>query len=203
MLDIAVLETRWWNESNDSVRGLFDMLAGILEGNPFGYHYEMFNNAPSIKEIIPRVAKDSSIHHLYIAAHGDETHIHGAGDELISRTVLVNLLSEIHAKQLYGVYFGCCQFGWQVPELMERATGPTWMAGYTEDVDWVHSSAMDLVFLARVLLERRGGAHEKSRPIRCHALFPYRVVDPHSLPLSRTWVRSEPGEKTARVPDVP
>ena len=61
-LDLAVLESRWWTESNDSVRGVFDMLAGIVTGNPFGYHYEMFNTTDSIREIITRVASTRDIH---------------------------------------------------------------------------------------------------------------------------------------------
>ena len=56
-LDLAVIESRWWDRSNDSVRGVFDMLAGNLMDNPFGYHYEMFNNTASIREIIPRLAR--------------------------------------------------------------------------------------------------------------------------------------------------
>lgn len=44
-LDLAVIESRWWDTSNDSVRGLFDLLAGMRKDNPFAYHYEMFNKA--------------------------------------------------------------------------------------------------------------------------------------------------------------
>ena len=105
-LDLAVIESRWWIDRNDSVRGIFDMLAGTLVGNPFAYHYEMFNNAESIKEMIPRIARTRDIHHIYVAAHGDEQSIHGAGDARISRTVLANALAEVHARQIYGVFFG-------------------------------------------------------------------------------------------------
>ncbi|MCZ0941543.1 MAG: hypothetical protein OXJ53_00610, partial [Gammaproteobacteria bacterium] len=144
-LDLAVIESRWWTRRNDSVRGVFDMLAGTLAGNPFAYHYEMFNNAESIKEMIPRIARTSDIHHIYVAAHGDEQSIYGAGDARISRTVLANALAEVHAKQIYGVFFGSCLFGWNVDALMEQS-GATWLAGYSEEVDWLHSSAMDLYF---------------------------------------------------------
>ena len=144
-LDLAVLESRWWTESNDSVRGVFDMLAGILVGNPFGYHYEMFNNTESVKEMIPRIARTADIHHIYIAAHGDKQSIHGAGKARVSRTVIANLLAEVDARQLYGVFFGSCEFGWNVDTLMER-TSATWLAGYVEKVDWLHASAMELFF---------------------------------------------------------
>ena len=140
-----MIESRWWTGRNDSVRGIFDMLAGTLVGNPFGYHYEMFNNAESIKEMIPRIARTRDIHHIYIAAHGDEQAIHGAGDARISRKVLGNALAEVHPKQIYGVFFGSCRFGGNVDVLMEQ-TSATWLAGYVEEVDWLHSSAMDLYF---------------------------------------------------------
>ena len=88
-LDLAVLESRWWTKTNDSVRGVFDMLAGILVGNPFGYHYEMFNTAESIKEMIPRIARTPDIHHIYIAAHGDEQAIQGAGGRRTGSSMLM------------------------------------------------------------------------------------------------------------------
>ena len=99
----------------------------------------------SIKEMIPRIARTRDIHHIYIAAHGDEQAIHGAGDARISRKVLGNALAEVHPKQIYGVFFGSCTFGGNVGALMEQ-TSATWLAGYVEEVDWLHSSAMDLYF---------------------------------------------------------
>lgn len=146
-LDLAVLESRWWETSNDSVRGLFDMLAGMRKDNPFAYHYEMFNNADSLKELIPRVSEMQDVHNIYIAAHGAED-----GSALVcsggsvSRTVLANILKPIHARRLYGLFLGCCGVGLQTEWLLLKETKLTWVAGYTESVDWVHSSAMDLFF---------------------------------------------------------
>ena len=160
-LDLAVIESRWWTDRNDSVRAIFDMLAGALVGNPFGYHYEMFNNAESIKEMIPRIAKIRDIHHIYVAAHGDEQAIHGAGGARISRTVLANALAEVHPRQIYGVFFGSCKFGWNVDLLMKQ-TGATWIAGYAEEVDWIHSSAMDLYFWHAYYLSGTPAATRKS-----------------------------------------
>ncbi|MDD9998653.1 MAG: hypothetical protein OXQ89_13005 [Rhodospirillaceae bacterium] len=158
-LDLAVIESRWWTNSNDSVRGVFDMLAGILVGNPFGYHYEMFNNTESVKEMIPRIARTTDIHHIYIAAHGDTQSIHGAGDAKISRTVIANLLNEVDARQIFGVFFGSCEFGSNVDMLMER-TSATWLAGYLEEVDWLHASAMDVFFWHAYYLS---GVHRAKR----------------------------------------
>ena len=144
-LDLAVIESRWWDESNDSVRGVFDTLAGMLVDNPFGYHYEMFNNAASIKEMVPRLADSSRIHHIYVAAHGDEKGIFGAGKKRISWTIIQNLLENIHSQKLHGLFFGSCKFGENIDQLIQN-TGLTWIAGYNEEVDWIHALAMDLFY---------------------------------------------------------
>lgn len=144
-LDLAVIESRWWDRSNDSVRGLFDMLAGIHYGNPFAYHYEMFNSTESLRDVIGRVAHNSDIRNVYIGAHGSDSEIYGPGTVRISRTVIGNTLEPLGAKKLHGLFFGCCGFGNQIESLAEK-TNLTWIAGYTEDVDWLHSSAMDLYF---------------------------------------------------------
>lgn len=131
----------------DSVRGLFDILAGLHEDNPFAYHYEMFNNADSLRELIPRVAQMKDVHNIYIGTHGVQD---GSGLKcpggIISRTVLANILEPIHARVLHGLFLGCCRFGLQTEWLLLRGTGLTWVGGYTETVDWVHSSALDLFF---------------------------------------------------------
>ena len=147
-LDLAVIESRWWNRSNNSVRGLFDVLAGIHKENPFGYHYEMFNTAQSLKEMIPRITRQRHIRHLYIGAHGDTQSLYGAAgrpENKISRAILKHILEDIPPRQLRGLFFGSCGFGYQTAELMEK-TGLVWIAGYKEKVDWIHSSLMDIYF---------------------------------------------------------
>lgn len=144
-LDLAVIESRWWERSNDSVRGLFDMLAGIHHGNPFAYHYEMFNNTESLRNVIGRIARSGDVHNIYVGAHGSDTEIHGPGNVRISRTVIGNTLEQLPAGALHGLFFGCCGFGNQIENLANK-TSLTWIAGYTEYIDWLHASAMDLYF---------------------------------------------------------
>ena len=150
-LDLAVLESRWWQEGNHSVRGVFDMLASIHADTPYGYYYEMFSKE-SIVEILQRVAKRSDIHHVYVGAHGDDTSIYGPSNTRISRTVLKNAIRDVGPRRLYGLFFGCCRFGKTVDELASMGTNLTWIAGYKEEVEWVHSTAMDLYFWNAYLL---------------------------------------------------
>lgn len=126
---------------------LFDMLAGMHKDNPFAYHYEMFNNAASLRELILRVAKMKDVHNIYVGAHGSEdgSALVCPGGE-VSRTQLANSLQGISARQLHGLFLGCCGVGLQTEWLLLKDTKLTWVAGYTESVDWVHSSAMDLFF---------------------------------------------------------
>ena len=145
-LDLAVVESRWWDSSNSSVRGLFDLLAGLHRGNPFAYHYEMFSDADSLRGVINRIARQNDIHNIYIAAHGTEDGKHiKAADGFISRVKLRNMLRDIHSRTLHGLFLGTCNFGAQAENIVEDI-GLTWIAGYRESVDWVNSSAMDLYF---------------------------------------------------------
>jgi hypothetical protein len=58
-----------------------------------------------------------------------------------------------------GLYFGSCLVG--TPRnasfwLTETpTTGHKWIAGYTKSVDWVDSSAVDMIFWSKYLHERR------------------------------------------------
>jgi hypothetical protein len=157
---LAVIESRWWRSRNDSVRPLFETLAGIVEGNPHSVRYDMFVEEDSLSQIISDVARDPDLHSIYIGAHGDETSICGLGDATISRTRLRNMLRGANAAgAIAGLYFGSCLIA--TPRnvsfwLTETpTTGLKWIAGYTKSVDWVDSSAVDMIFWSKYLHERR------------------------------------------------
>ena len=145
VLDLAVIESRWWERGNDSVRGPFDMLAGLHCDNPFAYHYEMFNSASSLQDIIERVAHYKHVRNIYIGAHGSDTDIRGPGDVRIRPADIGDALEQLLANTLDGLFFSCCGFGEQIENLAERAD-LTWIAGYTENIDWIDAAAMDLYF---------------------------------------------------------
>ena len=168
-LDVAVVESRWWKEGNTSVRGLFDIVATIKKANPDKYHYEMFNNAPSLKEMIHRVSKKEHIRNLYIAAHGWDDGICGAERKNrngISRTRLGNMLSN---KSLSGLYLSSCFTANQdtVCFLLERSE-VRWIAGYSETVDWLEGASVDLYFWARYYASNNaGGADGRIHRVAC------------------------------------
>ena len=57
---LAVIEGRWNGSGNDSVRPLFETLAGIVEENPYAIRYDMFAEAASLETIINDIAKSKN-----------------------------------------------------------------------------------------------------------------------------------------------
>ncbi|MCY4478330.1 MAG: hypothetical protein OXB97_00355 [Rhodospirillales bacterium] len=166
-LDVAVVESRWWEEGNTSVRGLFEIIATIKRDNPDAYHYEMFNNAPSLKEIIHRVSKKEYIRNLYIAAHGWEDGICGAERKDrngVSRTRLGNMLSN---RSITGLYLSSCltENADTVYFLLERSN-VCWIAGYSEEASWLEGASIDLYSWASYYkANNTGGADGRIRRV--------------------------------------
>ena len=113
----------------------------------------MFNNGDALKEIVMRLAATNNIHHIYFAAHGSEQGIYGSNEEeVVSTTRLSNIIKTINSLRgkLDSVYFGSCSFGNEknLERLLLSAEGEQirWLAGYTKDVDFVKSTALDAIF---------------------------------------------------------
>jgi hypothetical protein len=71
-VELAVLEARWWDHGNHSVRPLFDTLAGMHHNNPFAYRYEMFIDKDSFQSLVESLGRTRGINYLHIASHGEE-----------------------------------------------------------------------------------------------------------------------------------
>ena len=139
---LAVVESRWWASGNNSVRPLFETLAGIVEGNPHSVRYDMFVEEASLAAIIADIAEKPELHSIYIGAHGDGNSIGGLGTAAISRVRLRNMLHSANAAgSVVGLYFGSCLIATRQNAsfflTQAQTTGLQWIAGYTESVDWV------------------------------------------------------------------
>jgi hypothetical protein len=148
---IAVIESKWFEGSNVSVRGLFDLVADLATDTPHGYHYEMASSEAALKEAIPRIAKDNTCRYLCLAMHGNRKGLQLINGDQVTRTELKNMLVRIRGQRgakLAGIHMASCIFGTQeiAEKLFSTPTELRWMAGYTETVDWIESSALDLLF---------------------------------------------------------
>lgn len=153
---IAVIESRWWQDRNTSVRGLFDLVADIACGNPHRYHYEMAGSKAAMKEAIPRIASYHHCKYLCIASHGDAGGIALHNDEVFSRTELRNALRTMKSgpnDRIHGVHLASCIFGSQEMAgfIFEQRLPLTWISGYQETIGWIDSSALDLLFFNQLI----------------------------------------------------
>ncbi|RYC30861.1 hypothetical protein D3273_16885 [Lichenibacterium minor] len=154
---LAIVECRWWEHGNDSVRPLFETLAGIVEDNPHDVRYDMFADRSSLEAIIGTVADAEHYHTLYIASHGNQSELGGVGGARISRTELRNAFRNKNTDgNIIGIYFGSCLIGnVDNAAFFLEGTNLMWIAGYKESVDWIDSSAIDMIFWSKYLHERK------------------------------------------------
>jgi hypothetical protein len=151
-LGLAVLEARWENHKEHTVRPYYETLASQFCNNPRAFHYEMFNNASSLKEMIPGVAGTKGIRHIVLAAHGDKKGIQGARGNEISRKHLSTALYAID-KNIDGLFLGCCEVGrlenakWLMFDYGDpKGIQVQWIAGYSKSPNWLRSAAFEVLF---------------------------------------------------------
>lgn len=149
---IAVVEGKWFASRNISVRSLFDLISDINTCSSHNYHYEMFNNGEALKEIITRLGSTNNIHNVYIAAHGNEGGIVGSNHDLISLIKIRNIVETVSNSKgkMHSIYFGSCNFG-SYDNLASilikgKCNQIRWIAGYTEEVDFMKSTILDALF---------------------------------------------------------
>ena len=165
----SIVETRWWEDGNNSVRALFEAVAALQYENPSAFLYDMFCDESSLDTIMHQRCTDGKTHVVYLATHGNEEATAIGHDEstLISRTKFRNILRNANAKgKLTGLYLGTCYMAQNktIEFLMDSGrTKLSWMAGYTESVDWIEGSAIDMVFFNYLAQEYRKNKSSKKK----------------------------------------
>lgn len=153
---IAVLESRWHNSSNGierntTIKPLFEFLSDLHFGTHHAFEYEMVGTQPALDEALQRLARSRRVTVAYLGMHGGASGLHLHSGARVSRTHLRNTLRDISAAQgarIRGLYLGSCLFGTEALAryLLGRDISLNWIAGYRESVDFVKSTAMDLLF---------------------------------------------------------
>lgn len=152
MSSLAVIEGRWFNNQNTSVKSIFDVLSDVHFKDINNYKYEKFYNRSAFQDLIRDLGAQQNLHYIYIAAHGSEDAIYAGNNDQISRTIIRNLLFDISYQPgsvLIGIFFGSCKFinkntidffnGINLGNLL-------WIAGYSTAIDWIPSTALDWCF---------------------------------------------------------
>lgn len=150
----SVVESRWWQDGNHSVRPLFEAVAALHYKNPSAFFYDMFVDKSSLSTVLNMRGKDQSTEIIYLASHGSETTIDPNDENEISRTEVRNSLVAANSKgQIKGLFLGTCLTGnTSVAKffLDNRNTKLEWLAGYDDEVDWIDGTAIDMIFFSKL-----------------------------------------------------
>lgn len=172
---IGVLESRWEAGRNLSLRSVFDLVSACYGLGPDAYEYEMVGARAALAEALVRLSWEAEVEVIYLACHGDEDGrlaLHSG--ELVSRTHLANMLAKC-GPALKGVYLGTCFSGREelANFVLERCPNIKWLAGYSKEIDYVDSTALDMMFFSKWIASKGVGRRRLRRAVR--ALRPLAV----------------------------
>jgi hypothetical protein len=165
---IAVLESQWWKNRHTSVRGLFSLISDLMnEGAVDKYHYETINSEVAARDAIRRVGAMRGVQYLYLACHGSKEGLQLSNEDLLTRAKLSHDLAAISQSKacgVTGVHLGACLFGAEeTAEFVLDRGNMKWIAGYDTKVDWMKSSALDMLFFNELSLVSEEGSTPLTR----------------------------------------
>jgi hypothetical protein len=154
-MSLAVIEGKWFPNSNISVKPVFDFMAEVRRHvyGKFDYHYEMFNNSSSFRDAFARAIERKGLRNIYIAAHGDKNAIYGYGDDQIDLEQIAEIvdLTKNKGSKIDGIFFGSCEFGSHenLEYILSKAHLSTrWVAGYDYDAEIVNGTFEEAQFFS-------------------------------------------------------
>ncbi len=155
--NICVIESRWEQNKNTSVRSVFELISDLHCGTHHAFEYEMANNKNGFIETIKRQLDNKLINYIIIETHGNNGNITLHNKEEITRTILRNSLIRDNNRNLIGLHFGSCSFIGDDLALFlyEGDISPWWISGYGEDVNWIDALAFEFLFFNMIISKDR------------------------------------------------
>ncbi|MBI4561527.1 MAG: hypothetical protein HY724_05735 [Candidatus Rokubacteria bacterium] len=157
---LLILESTW-NERGEYLRPEMSVLPffrGMTEAMAVPMVFRQFNAKEDLRLLLQDFAKDRRFRYCYIAAHGGDRKIYGIGREEIKLTAILTACGNAEGK---GFIFGACRF--VTKEIARRflwETRARFVAGYAKDIDWIHSTLVDLAFFTYLF---RGSSQDAFR----------------------------------------
>jgi len=148
---ILVLETPWVTESVKSA-SVWPFISEFANAMDLYAYHQIFTDTNSFCHWINVFNKEKNITMpklLYIAAHGGVGQICGLKNRINGSTIIEKLKK---SKTINYVHFGSCLFG-NIPNLeslLKKAKHIKMAAGYKKTVDWVDSTAFELMLWQRI-----------------------------------------------------
>ena len=144
-----VLES-YWSENLREKDSVKPFIKGLCDLQDWEFHYRAFDSVNDLDLWIGtfnkmrRAGKDKII---YLATHGSKAGKLRTLEESIPIAELGKILAQ--AKSIVGLHLGSCNLG--QPKILEdlaEKTSLDWVAAYEQEVPWLESTALDLLFWA-------------------------------------------------------
>ncbi|RWK41711.1 hypothetical protein [Mesorhizobium sp.] len=128
-----------------SVHPLVKIACGGLNSGPLEFDYELANSRVSLQDAVLRLSKNPQIAHVYLAFHGARNSLECFNGDKVK---IDNLVALFAPTSFEGVHLGVCQVGNKknLQKMLDR-TKLRWASGYSAQIDWVGSAALDMQFI--------------------------------------------------------
>jgi hypothetical protein len=142
-----VLESYWSGNlrERDSVQ---PFVKGLCDLHAWEFHYRTFDSANDLSLWIEKfnaIRRTGKHKIIYLATHGSKAGKLWTVEEKIPMKSLVRALRP--AKSVVGLHLGSCNLGQAtILEQLIRKTPIDWVAAYDQEVPWLESTLLDLLF---------------------------------------------------------
>lgn len=144
---LLVLES-YWSEDLRERESVQPFVKGLCDLNAWEFHYRTFDSANDLRLWIRNfnsIRRSRSDKIVYLATHGSRAGKLRTLEQNIPIATLARILAP--ARSVVGVHLGSCNLGQPtILENLARKTSVEWVAAYEQEVPWLESTALDLLF---------------------------------------------------------
>lgn len=154
---LAVMEPASWysNDQITSVKAIFQVIAQLENGDPSSFLYSSFVDGSSFKSTLKYFVDETEVKYIYVGSHGsewqDDRLITPAGDEISAKQIL----GRLNNKRIRGIFLSACNSSEMAKFIAKKVPGNVWVSGYGDEVDWIQSCALELLFWQLVFRTER------------------------------------------------
>ena len=151
---IACLES-FWSSNVERRLNVGPLLEIIASKNSSRFIHLTCNTRDELKFALKSIPAKAPFRVLYLAFHGRPGMIRLADGTALSLDDLAAILGRKFSKWV--IHFGACGTIHTTPAILRdfyRRTGAALLLGYTKNIDWVESAAMDLILFDWMLYSR-------------------------------------------------
>jgi hypothetical protein len=144
---LLVLES-YWSEDLRERESVQPFVKGLCDLYAWEFHYRTFDSANDLSLWIKNfnaIRRSSSEKIIYLATHGSK----GGKIRTLEQSIPTKKLAQIlkPAKSIIGLHLGSCNLGQPtILEELAKKTSLSWVAAYNQEVPWLESTALDILF---------------------------------------------------------